>query len=248
MKKKLSLLMITKNCQKTIEASLRLVKDLADEIIVVDDYSSDNTVKIVQKYKAKTFLHHEIDLGKQRAYALKKCTGDWALVLDSDEVITSGLRKELKQILSTKRTLFDGFEISYKNHFLGKPLKHGGESYKKMTFFKRKKAVINPNLVHEKFLIKNGKVGCLKNIILHYSYQSLPQIFLKFTNYAVKTAMQKKANGERTSLKKIIFYPTHMLWARFIEDKGYKDGLFRLPLDIGFAYMEFLTYFLMLFK
>ena len=64
----------------------------------------------------------------------------------------------------------------------------------------------------------------------------------KFTDYALREAKIKKEKGERTSLRKIFFHPAHMFWARFVEDEGYKDGLFRIPLDLGFAYMEFLTY------
>ena len=73
-------------------------------------------------------------------------------------------------------------------------------------------------------------------------------MFNKFTDYAKRDVQTKINNREKSSLKKIILYPLHMFWARFFKDKGYKDGLFRIPLDLGFAYMEFLTYFLLLFK
>ena len=67
-------------------------------------------------------------------------------------------------------------------------------------------------------------------------------MYKKFTAYAFWEAKDKFKSGERSSLKKLILYPVHMFWARFIKDKGYKDGYFRIPLDLGFAYMEFLTY------
>ena len=70
-------------------------------------------------------------------------------------------------------------------------------------------------------------------------------MFSKFTDYSVREAKQKIDRGEKPSLRKIFFYPLHMFWARFIEDKGYKDGLFRIPLDFGFAYMEMMTYVLL---
>ena len=72
-------------------------------------------------------------------------------------------------------------------------------------------------------------------------------MYKKFTDYAIREAKQRRLNGESTSLKKIVMYPPHMFWARFIKDEGYRDGLFRIPLDLGFAYMEFLTYMTMLF-
>ena len=73
-------------------------------------------------------------------------------------------------------------------------------------------------------------------------------MYKKFTNYALLEATQKYLDQEESSLKKVTLYPLHMFWARFIKDKGYKDGLARITLDIGFGYMEFLTYLALFFK
>ncbi|MBI4226486.1 glycosyltransferase family 2 protein, partial [Candidatus Roizmanbacteria bacterium] len=96
MKSRLSLLMITFNAEELLERSLRSCQGLVEEIVVVDNYSKDKTHDIAQKYGAKIYLNEEDDLGKQRAYGLKKATGDWALVLDSDEIISDELKSEIK--------------------------------------------------------------------------------------------------------------------------------------------------------
>ncbi len=114
-----------------------------------------------------------------------------------------------------------------------------------MILFKNKSAFVKKTLVHYYYQIKKGKVGQLKNKILHYSYLSIFQTYIKFTDYGIRMAKKKHLSGEKSSFKKIFLYPIHMFYARFIKDKGYKDGIFRIPLDIGFAYMEFLTYFLL---
>ncbi len=248
MKTNLSVLMITKNAEELLEKSLQSVQGLANEIIVVDDYSHDKTVKIAKKYGAKVYLHHEPDFGKQKRFAVEKASSDWILVIDADEQLSEGLKKEIAKLHNTPEVLKDGYYIPFQNHFLGHPLHYGGENYKKLLLFKRNKAIIKPALVHEHFELKKGKVGYLKNKIYHYSYRSLWQMYKKFSDYALREAKQKAQKGEKSSLKKIFLYPLHLFWARFVEDKGYKDGLFRLPLDLGFAYMEFLTYFLLLFK
>ena len=252
MKTKLSLLLISKDADELLEACLRSSKGLVDEIIIIDDFSSDRTLEIAKRYNAKIYLHHEHDFGKQRAYGLKKVSGEWVLVLDSDEVLSDGLKSEINKILSPRlsrdsRMTISGYLIPFQNHFLGRPVKYGGENYKMLRLFKKDSVGIEPGLVHEHFALKQGKVGKLKHKIYHYSYRSLIQVFKKFTDYAIREAKQKIKKSERTSFKKIFIYPPHMFWARFIKDKGYKDGIFRLPLDLGFAYMEFLTYFLMLF-
>ncbi len=249
MKSKLSLLIISKNAQGLIEKTINSVKGLVDEIIVIDNDSTDKTAEIATRLGAIVFQRFEEDLGKQRKYGLEKCQGEWVLVLDTDEYLSENLRREIKNLFSKRQLLlqkFNGFFIPFQNHFLNRPIKHGGENYKMLRLFKKKAVYINPALVHERFVIKKGQAGELQGKIYHYSYRTLGQMFKKFTLYAIREAKQKWQKGESSSLKKIFSYPPHMFWARFIEDKGYKDGLFRLPLDIGFAYMEFLTYFLLL--
>jgi glycosyltransferase involved in cell wall biosynthesis len=245
MKNKLSLLMITKNGQELIEKSLTSVIGLVDEIAIIDNYSSDRTVTIAKKFGARIYFNREENLGKQRRFGLDKVSNDWVLVLDSDEIVSEKLAKEIKLKIVYSENY--GYYIPFQNHFLGRPLRYGGENYKKLILFRKKSVKIHPSMVHEKFELKQGRAGYLKNKIYHYSYRSLWQMFRKFSDYAIREAKQKSKDGEKSSFKKIFLYPPHLFWARFIKDKGYKDGIFRIPLDLGFAYMEFLTYFLLFF-
>ena len=237
--------MITKNVEDIIEKSLNSVVDIVDEIAIADDYSTDKTRTIAKKLGAKIYLRHLDSLSKQKKWVIKKTKNKWVLLLDSDEVLSVGLREEIKKIFSSKKINFSAFFIPYQNHFLGKPIKYGGENYQMIRLFRKDKIKIKNLLIHEKVEIKEGRVGKLHNKIYQYSYRSLWQMFKKFTWYALLEAKQKYKNKEKSSLKKIFLYPLHMFYARFIEDKGYKDGFWRIPLDLGFAYMEFLTYFLL---
>ena len=247
MSTKLSVLMITKNAAETLEKSLASVKKIADEIIIVDSKSTDRTVEIVRKvlkvHKVyKVFVKEFADIGRQRIYGLNKAIGDWILILDSDEVVSKELSKEIFTLLNGYIVKENGFYIRYQNHYLGRSLKYGGENYKMLRLFKRNKLLIKSSLVHNKIELISGKVGKLEGKILHFSYRSIPQIFSKFTDYGVRMAKEKRLAGEKSSLKKVFLYPPHLFWARFIKDKGYQDGLFRIPLDLGFAYMEFIIY------
>ncbi len=247
MRTRLSLLMITKNAQQFLEQSLQSVVGLVDEMIVVDDFSSDRTIEILQKYGCRIYQHHEVDRGIQMAFGLEKTTHEWILVLDSDEIVSSVLKKEIFRHLDQNLLKSRGYLVPFQNYFLGRRLSYGGEDYKKMILFKKGAVHIKPALIHQKFELKKGKPDSLKNSINHFSYPSIRYLFNKFTFYGRSEAKQKIKDGEDTSLKKIVLNPLHMFWARFIKDKGYKDGLYRIPLDIGFAYMEFVTYFSMLF-
>ncbi len=240
--------MITKNSDTLLEQSLHSVMDFIDEIVIVDDGSTDDTLSIAKKYKATIYSRHNLDLGSQRAYGLEKCRGEWILMLDADEIVTDELSQDIKRVISNNRLKSNtvGYYIPYQNHFLGKPIYHGGENYKILRLFKREAAVIFNNVIHEHVKVK-GITAQLKGKIYHYSYQSLYQTYKKFTDYARREAKRKVLYGENTSIKKVILYPLHMFYARYIKDKGYKDYSLRFLLDLGFAYMEWLTYIFMFF-
>ena len=244
----ISLLMITKNSGKLLIKSLESVKGLVGEIVIVDDNSSDKTLTIAKKFNARILKHHDDNLGSQRAYGLAKCKGEWILMLDADEIVSPKLKDEIASSTTKVGTRNDiaGYYVPYQNHFLGRQIYHGGEDYKILRLFKKNSAKISGNLIHEHAEVE-GLVGELKGKIYHYSYRTLVQTFMKFTDYAKREAMKKISAGEKTSLKKIVVYPLHMFWARYIKDQGYKDFSLRFLLDLGFAYMEWLTYVLMLF-
>ncbi|HEX7542920.1 MAG TPA: glycosyltransferase family 2 protein [Patescibacteria group bacterium] len=242
MSAKLSVLMITKNAAETLEKSLASVKKIADEIIIIDSKSTDRTVEIAKNYLAKVYIKEFTDIGKQRIFGLSKATGKWILILDCDEIVSQKLMKEIKLKIDNKKIKINAYYISYQNFYLNKPLQYGGEGYKMLRLFRRVKLSIKPSLVHNRIEVKDKKVGYLKGKIFHHSYRSILQMFGKFTDYGVRMAKEKYLADEKSSLKKVFLYPPHLFWARFITDKGHEDGLFRIPLDLGFAYMEFVTY------
>lgn len=243
----LSLLMITKNAEELLEKSLASARGLVDEIIAVDNFSRDRTEEILKKFKAKIYKHKEYNLGRQRSFGLEKVSGEWVLVLDGDEIISDRLRSEIKTIVKNEKSKpkYDGYYIPFQNHFLGKPINFGGENYHMLRLFRKNSVEIEPLPVHEGFKLKSGIPGKLEDKILHYSYRSLRQMFSKFTDYSVREAKLKIGKKEKSGFVKIMLYPPHMFWARFVQDKGYKDGIFRIPLDLGFAYMEMMTYVLL---
>lgn len=241
-----AVVIITKDSESTLEKTLKSIRDLYSELIVVDNNSKDATTKIAMRYQAKVYFREEKDLGRQKAYAIKLAKNNWILLIDSDEVVSLKLKKE---ILSLKKISgVNAYRIPYQNHFLGRKIYYGGENYAMIRLFNKTNIIMEDSLVHEKIKVSKGKILTLKNKIYHYSYRSLKQMFFKFTDYALRDAEQKLKNEEKSSLKKIFFYPLHMFWARFVEDKGYRDGMFRIPLDLGFAYMEFLTYLVLFFR
>jgi len=243
----LSAVLITQNSQAILKSCLKSVGSFADEIIIIDGYSEDSTEEICRSFKTKFYKTHETNLGKKRAIGLLKAKGPWILAIDADEVVSKQLALDIKEVISKSGKKYDGYLLPYQNHFLGRPVNYGGEDYKMLRLFRKSAVLIRPALVHEHFTLKSNRVGALKSKIYHYSYRSLAQVYRKFTDYARREAREKFNAGEGSSLKKLTLYPLHMFWARFVKDRGFEDGFFRIPLDLGFAYMEFVTYVILAF-
>jgi GT2 family glycosyltransferase/glycosyltransferase involved in cell wall biosynthesis len=235
----LTALIITKNAEDTLEKTLRSVLPLTRTILVIDDYSTDDTKNIALRYGCTVKLHHSYDLGIQREYALAQVETEWVLVLDADECLSPELIAEIKNINPPSDQ--SGYFLQLRNHLFGKPLMHG-ELHRKMILFRTASASINPAPVHEAYTV-TGKTGILRHKISHYSYRTLPQIYGKFYDYAKRQALIYKRDNVRYGLKELLVNPLHMFVARYFVDNGYKDGIVpRLVLDLGFALMEFCSY------
>lgn len=252
----LSVLMITKNNEKIVEDALRSVKGLADEILVDDDESIDRTVEIVKKYGGKILKREGYNLGERKQSLIEKAKGDWVLILDADERLSLELKKEIKEILlprHVKRNFTQdddkivGYKIPYQNYVFGKPVNAGGENYSKVRLFRKRYGKIEKVPIHEDLKI-TGKIGRLKGKIHHHSYRNPSQLFLKFTRYAWIVSAEKFKQKEKITFSKLFLYGPNMFWARFIKDKGYRDGLVGLVLAKAFGYMEGLTYWFLLWR
>ncbi len=240
---RLSLVTIAKNEEKEIGEFLENVR-WVDEIIIVINDSHDRTAEIAKKYTKKIYFNSETSLGLLKRYALSKATGEWILILDVDERISEELKKEIRQILQSKNTK-NAYSIQYQNHFLGYVLSCKAQTYSKIRLFQRGKGSVVPVQIHEEVEI-TGSVGLLEGKILHYSFKSIPQTLEKFTNYAKLETPLFIDRKDSVSFKHLMLYPLHMFWSIFVEDKGYKDGIWGFLLALCFAYYEFAKYFFLL--
>lgn len=233
---KLSVALAIFNEEATIARCIESVYDIADEIIVVDGGSTDGTLSILKKLDKKRIVkitHTEnppmFHINKQKA--LEKCTGDWILQLDADEVVSSELGKEISSILKSpagQSPLGGAFWIPRLNYFLGKPLRKGGQ-YPDPTirFYKNGVAHFPCKTVHEQVSI-NGEVGWLKNDLLHYPYSTFKSYIDKWVRYAVLEAEVHYKNGLRPSatnaFKFCVWYPKMWFLKTYFRHRGYADG------------------------
>ena len=196
------------------------------------------------------------NLGERKQELIKKAKGHWILVLDADERVSEELREEMKRLKDSKTVRqCVAYRIPYQNYVFGKPVYHGGEKYAKVRLFRHGYAKISSKPLHEEVKVilpqkpgfsrsKPGfeDIGTLRGIIHHHSYRTPWQLVAKFTRYAWVAAEMYEIASSKTArndmLRKLFLYGPHMFWARFVKEKGYKDGWRGLVLALAFGYME----------
>jgi glycosyltransferase involved in cell wall biosynthesis len=228
----LSVTLATYNESKNIVRCLEAIKDIADEIIVVDGQSQDDTVKLTQKFKQaqvisttnKPMFHINKQMG------IDACKGKWILQLDADEVVTPELKKEILSIVKKNINDVDqnAFWIPRKNYFLGTFLTKGGQ-YPDPTirFYKNGKAHLPCKNVHEQAEVE-GKIGWLKNDLEHYADTSFSLYLLRANRYTTLFANELKEKNTKINFLNFLEYYLYKPWWWFIKTyfrhRGYIDG------------------------
>lgn len=224
----LSVVVITKNEADRIADCLESVKDWADEIIVVDDESTDNTREIARLYTNRVLIRKMDIEGKHRNWAHTPARNDWILSLDADERLTEELKREIGEVI--KNTYFTHFSIPsrvYINDYRLKSLFDRG----RVKLFKKDALYYEEVEVHPR-IITQGECGHLKNFLLHYTYRNFKDFVEKLNRQtdleAKKWFQVYKVNPGRANYKMNVF---HVLWRiidRFfrtlIGRKAYRDG------------------------
>lgn len=194
---KISGLVITLNEEENIEAVIRNL-DFADEIIIVDSFSKDRTMVLIQKHPHVKVVQNKFEnFTNQRNFALSLASHPWILFMDADERITPALKDEILATVQ-KEVTFDAYFFVRKFMFEGKPLHFSGwQTDKNIRLFKKDQGHYIPDrLVHEILNVKGSK-GILKNKLIHYSYRDFETYKSKMVHYAhlkAKELHQKKVN------------------------------------------------------
>lgn len=239
---KLSVVIITYNEEEKIGRCLESVKDLADEILVVDSFSKDRTREICYNYGAKVLKHHFTGHIQQKNWALSRASFDHILSVDADEEISYTLKNSIIKV--KENWSFDGYYFNRLNNYCGKWIKHGGwYPDQKLRLVDRRKGEwkgINP---HDKFeLIPVSKKQKLSGNLLHYSYSSIPEHIKQINRYTEIIATGFFHEGIKSNLLKIIFNPTWKFFRNYFLRLGFLDGFLGIVLNSNIAYETFLKY------
>ncbi|MEZ7498816.1 glycosyltransferase family 2 protein [Flavobacterium sp. Arc3] len=220
----LSALIITHNEEHNIKNVLSNL-DFADEIIVVDSYSTDKTVSIATAHKNVRVIQHTFEnYPTQRNYAISLASHSWILFLDADERITAELKEEIIRTIHDT----DSFSAYYcYRTFMFKNTKlrfSGWQTDRIMRIFNKEKALYDlEKIVHEKLTV-SGKTGKLKNKLIHYSYRSYNDYKQKMDAYGKLKAIEEFNKGTKPTFFHFYLRPIYQFLYQYIIRMGILDG------------------------
>jgi len=220
----ISAVIITFNEELFIDKCLASIIGVADEIVIVDSFSTDATEEICKKYKVRFVKHAFEGYRNQKNYALQLATHKNILSLDADEALSDKLRESILAIKD--KWEYDGYLFKRRNHYCGKRIRHS-EWYpdRQLRLFYSDKGQFGELNLHEKFIMSNGaKVGKLKGDLLHWPFISRQDHIDKMKKYSLIGAMEFHKAGRKASF----FTPyIHLIWGFFrsyIIRGGFLDG------------------------
>lgn len=223
---KLSVAIITFNEDRILEQTLQSINDIADEIIIIDSFSTDKTQEICEKYPKVNFIQKKFEgFGKQKNYAIEHCNSTWILFLDADEIPNQKAITSIQEIVSSPSPSFSVYNIKFNNIFLGKTLKYGGwGNVKRERLFKKGQNKYSEDIVHEEFITKEIK-GLLNGEINHYTYKDIFHHIEKSNKYSSLMAEKMYKRGKKPSLFKIVINPRFQFFKSYILRLGFLDGI-----------------------
>lgn len=218
----LSVAIIARDEAHAIASCLRSVA-WADERIVLDSGSSDDTVAIARSLGAVVESTDWPGYGAQKNRAIARCSGDWILSLDADEAVSEALRLEIERAVATPGDAA-GFRMPRLSSYLGRPMRHGGWWPDHVTrLFLRGRARFSDDAVHER-LILDGPMGTLREPLLHEAFVDLDEVLDKVNRYSSAGARRMLADGRRGSLAGAVGHGAWTFLRTYLLRAGFLDG------------------------
>lgn len=243
----LSVIIVTKNEESNIDDCLKSIYPWAEEIIIVDDESTDATRQIAARYTDKIFIRKWDLEGKQRNYGASQARNTWVMMLDADERMTEEVQKEIEKILFKNDEKTVAYWIPRKNYFGTKWLQYGGwypaphiKLYKK-GFLKWRE--ISHDVVHPGVdIAKNFSIGQLKNHLIHYNFKNIEDFIKKVNRQSTLEAIKWHGQGKKIGLMHGLWKSFDRFWKRYVYKKGYKDGYYGFVAAVLSGFYQFAAY------
>ncbi|KTC85429.1 MULTISPECIES: glycosyltransferase family 2 protein [Legionella] len=218
----LSVIIIAKNEEANIRRCLASVQ-WADEIIVLDSGSSDNTIAIAKEYTNKVYSTDWQGYGIQKQRALSLATENWVLNLDADETVDDQLKAAIVKAITSDDA--DAYRIPICMNFYGFPLRFSSSPKRHVRLFKRAGARYSSDIVHEKIVLPHGvRISRIKKAIMHHSFQDVSHAIYKINRYSSYSAKIKIEKNKKPSFAKTLLGTCWMFFRCYFLQRGFLDG------------------------
>jgi glycosyltransferase involved in cell wall biosynthesis len=239
----ISVIILTKNEEKNIERCLESVR-WCDEIIIIDDESTDKTIEIARRFGAIIYCHRlNNNFSSQRNFGLSKAKNDWVLFIDADEVVSDALAYEISSAIQLENqdvNNYSGFYLKRSDFIWGKQLKYGETGQIRLLRLAKKDLGKWDGMTHERWKVQ-GRIGQLMNPILHYPHQSLVEFLKEINLYSDIRARELNAKNINVGFSLIFLYPLGKFLINYLLRRGFMDGIRGLIFAITMSFHSFLV-------
>jgi glycosyltransferase involved in cell wall biosynthesis len=240
---KISAVIITFNEEDRLPDALASLSGVADEIVVVDSYSSDRTAEIARQARATLYQNRFENYGQQKNFALQKAGNDWILNLDADERVSPELQKAIEEL---KKKKIPGnvaaFAIKRKTFYLGRWIRHSGWYPDKKVRLFRKSGSVWQGRIHERLQV-SGDIASLSGAILHFTYRDISDHVRRLNRYSTFLAEEIVRKNKKCLALRLFFLPPVTFFRHFIWKLGFLDGFAGLVIATVSSWGTAMKYF-----
>jgi glycosyltransferase involved in cell wall biosynthesis len=235
----LSVFVITYNNTRTLPACLESVR-WADEIVVVDSLSTDDTVEIARRYGARVIAQEFLGFGKQKRFAMDRTTHDWVLLIDADEQLSPALQREIQDLLKAGPTA-DGYKIPRLELLFWRMASPRARKRAFLRLFDKRKGRFTDMPIHSEPKV-DGRIATLKSLFYHYGQTDLATKIGKVNLYSSSLVPDKIAKGRRGNPFMMVFYPPYYFFVRYFLNGHFLNGWAGFMIACADAIYVFLKY------
>jgi len=229
---------LTKNEEVNLERCLDSLS-FCDEIIIIDDNSTDKTLEIAARYKAILYNRSlNEDFSTQRNFALTKAKGTWVLFIDADEIVPDALAYEIQNTIGQK--IFNGFYIKRMDILWGKKHRYGETGKIKLLRLAKKDSGLWEGKIHERWNVAKP-VGILQNSIQHFPHKTLREFLKEINFYTDIRARELEEKNVKASFWDILSYPSGKFMVNYVFKRGFMDGIGGLIFAVTMSFHSFLV-------
>ena len=240
MNTKLSVVIITKNNEQIIRNCLESVK-WADEIVIVDSGSVDQTIDICRQYQCKIVQSPWLGFGKTKQLAVANASYNWIFSIDTDETCSNELKEKIINIINSTYCK-SGYKIKRRTYFLGKLIKYcGWQNDSPLRLFQKSSGNFNERDIHE-YVVVDGEIEKIKELILHNSYPTLASFIVKMDYYTSLSAEEAYRRNKKSSPYIAILKCGFKFFKMYFLQLGFLDGIMGFLLAKNSAYGVLIKY------